>query len=94
MQGPICSVCLDSLPFGASWPRLEELEALVAFEQGGTYRAAAAVIGVSHSVVRDRVRSLSERLGVDLADRDGLTATGRALVAVARADLARMAAWC
>ena len=69
-----------------------QLQSLAAIAEHGSFTAAAAAVGLSHSAVSLHVKALEEALGVALVDRatrpPRLTAHGAALVEQAR----RMAA--
>ena len=95
MRSYVCSVCFDAFPFGRRWPKLEWLETMVAFELAGSYRRATTVLGVTHSVVRQRLRSLDRQLGVALveAQTSVLTSAGLLVAGQSRELLARMARW-
>ena len=71
---------------------LRQLQSLAAVAEHGSFTAAAAAVGLSHSAVSLHVKALEEALGVALVDRSTrpprLTARGVALVEQAR----RMAA--
>ena len=67
---------------------LRQLQSLVAIAEHGSFTAAAAAVGLSHSAVSLQVKALEEELGVSLVDRSrrppGLTGRGMALVGQAR----------
>jgi DNA-binding transcriptional LysR family regulator len=71
---------------------LRQLETLVAIAEHGSFTAAGAAAGLSHSAVSLQVKALEQELGVGLVDRSQrpprLTARGAALVEQARRMLA------
>jgi DNA-binding transcriptional LysR family regulator len=49
--------------------QLEEIEAMAAVADAGSFKAAASQLGISRTTLRRRVRSLEARTGVPLFDR-------------------------
>lgn len=89
-----CSVCLDGVPLGATYPEPIWLTALVSLAEEGSLRAAGRALGVSDFAISHRIAALTKHLGVgELVARGRITPTGYLAVASARQMLALMAAW-